>query len=212
MILCSRCNQSFPKAFFIKDNKVLKTCQHCRAYYITNLIKIKQYRIDNKENTKKYQHLYRENNQELKDKKKEYYNNNLPQQLLSFARRRSLKNNIEFSITKQDIINIFPKNNCCPIFKTKFTVGNKIHCPKSATLDKIDNSKGYTPNNIHIISYKANQIKNNATLNEIITIKNSLMCPIKNYKVNIKNKSYLWYGAKQRATKNNIKFNLGQYR
>jgi hypothetical protein len=37
-------------------------------------------------------------------------------------------------------------------------------------LDRIDNSKGYVPSNIAVISMRANMIKNNATLAELKAI------------------------------------------
>ena len=38
------------------------------------------------------------------------------------------------------------------------------------SLDRIDNSKGYVPGNIAVISMRANMIKNNATLAELKAI------------------------------------------
>ena len=40
----------------------------------------------------------------------------------------------------------------------------------SPSLDRIDNSKGYVPGNIAVISMRANMIKNNASLVELKAI------------------------------------------
>jgi hypothetical protein len=194
---CTRCRKFFPIKDFIKNNAILKTCNICREYIFLN-----------REYKRQYNKEYREKNRDLiKLKKKKYYNSNIPQQLLVFARRRARNRNIEFNITKEDIINIFPKDNCCPIFKTKFVVGEGVHCSESATLDRIDNNKGYVKDNICVISYRANQIKTNATLDEIIRVKNSLNEPICSEIVENRKKSYsMWYDAKVRSK--HIEFNI----
>jgi len=48
------------------------------------------------------------------------------------------------------------------LFRTTGTAGDN-----SPTLDRIDNTKGYTKDNIIIVSFKANTIKNSATIEEL---------------------------------------------
>ncbi len=40
----------------------------------------------------------------------------------------------------------------------------------SPSLDRLDNTLGYIPGNVQVISWKANQIKSNATLQELQAI------------------------------------------
>jgi len=47
---------------------------------------------------------------------------------------------------------------------------NRDQVENSPSLDRIDNSKGYVPGNIAVISMRANMIKNNATLAELKAI------------------------------------------
>ena len=56
----------------------------------------------------------------------------------------------------------------CPILGIPLKI-NKPRTPRdnSYSLDRIDNSKGYVPGNIQIISVKANNMKSNATLEEL---------------------------------------------
>jgi len=45
---------------------------------------------------------------------------------------------------------------------------NDGHCgPNSISLDRIVPSKGYTKENVRVISYKANTIKSNANLDDL---------------------------------------------
>lgn len=64
-------------------------------------------------------------------------------------------------IVKADIYRVWPKDNRCPVFKTPFVVGGDLNT--SPALDRIDSSKGYTPDNIQVISNLANAMKSSAT-------------------------------------------------
>lgn len=90
------------------------------------------------------------------------------------AKRRAKEKDIEFSIKLSDIPNI-PKK--CPILNIKLfpargEIGSGGHGRKgsknnSPALDRIIPEKGYTVGNIQIISQRANQIKSDATVEEI---------------------------------------------
>jgi hypothetical protein len=57
----------------------------------------------------------------------------------------------------------------CPVLGMKLESGEGrgCHLPSSPSLDRIDPSKGYRRGNIRVISYRANQLKSNATLEEL---------------------------------------------
>ena len=61
----------------------------------------------------------------------------------------------------------------CPLLEMELSYKSyegKV-CPSNyATLDKIDPSKGYVCGNIQILSYRANTLKNSATIDELKTI------------------------------------------
>ena len=76
--------------------------------------------------------------------------------ILEGAKRRAIKNNLKFNIKIEDIE--IPEY--CPIFKTKLEVG---HPHNALSLDRTDNLKGYTKDNVRIISRRANYIKNSGT-------------------------------------------------
>lgn len=84
------------------------------------------------------------------------------------AKKRAKKKNLEFSINTNYIKSIFPLDNICPILKKKFVFGeNFVMDDFSATIDRIDNNKGYVKGNIRIISAKANSVKNSLSIDEL---------------------------------------------
>lgn len=80
---------------------------------------------------------------------------------LSRARARARKKGWEFDITQNDLT--LPDQ--CPFFRKKFIMGHRDWNP---SIDRIDSSKGYVKGNIQIISAKANQMKSDGTLDDLI--------------------------------------------
>lgn len=78
------------------------------------------------------------------------------------AKSRAKARNIEFTITHSDIV--IPMH--CPILGMKLSF-DTVERDNSPSIDRIDNSKGYTPDNIQIISWRANYLKSSATLDEL---------------------------------------------
>ena len=132
------------------------------------------------DNRRAKQKAWREANREsLKIKKRDYYQSHYklitserdkakhkqdPRRgMLRNARSRANKKCLEFDLVIEDI-NI-PTH--CPILGIElFTGDDKVH-PGSPSLDRIDNSRGYTKDNVQVISDRANRMKNDATFREI---------------------------------------------
>jgi hypothetical protein len=78
------------------------------------------------------------------------------------AKRRARAKGLPFTITEADI----QVPEFCPILGVPLTiiVGENKYSP---SLDQIEPGKGYTPDNIQVISNRANMLKNNATVDEI---------------------------------------------
>lgn len=83
--------------------------------------------------------------------------------ILKEARRRARNKGLAFSLTSEDII--IPKT--CPVLGIHLNFGTDHVTPNSPTLDRVDNTKGYTKDNVCIISYRANRIKTDATEQEL---------------------------------------------
>ena len=79
------------------------------------------------------------------------------------AKRR----NIEFNITFRD----FSLPEFCPLLGIRLTYrgSGDFNSNERATLDRIDNTKGYVKGNVWIISRLANAMKNEATLTQLET-------------------------------------------
>ncbi len=90
-----------------------------------------------------------------------------PQQMLwQRARDRTKKSGLEFNISVEDIV--IP--DTCPYLGLPLQVfkGAPGGRPNSPSLDRINNEKGYTKNNIQVISQLANSMKASATKEQLI--------------------------------------------
>jgi hypothetical protein len=88
---------------------------------------------------------------------KQLYNN-----LKASAKRR----NIPFDLSPTDIDDIgIPLT--CPILNMPIFFYRDSVQPDSISFDRVDSTKGYTRDNLVIVSYRANKIKSDATLDEL---------------------------------------------
>jgi hypothetical protein len=90
--------------------------------------------------------------------------------LLNASKHRASLKKLEHTITFEDLKEIYPEDGCCPVFGFKLKFGNAGFREHSPSIDRIDSSKGYTKDNIQILSWKANRIKGYATVEELETV------------------------------------------
>ena len=142
---CIKCNLEKDEVQFAKNRNVCLICRNEQ---------LKRYRKDNSEAVKEQQKRYRLNNPE--------------KQMLKHARERSKQKNLPFNIEEIDII--IP--TICPVLgiPLKSGSGKGRMQPNSPSLDRIIPEKGYVRGNIVVMSSKANTMKSNATLEEIIKL------------------------------------------
>lgn len=76
-------------------------------------------------------------------------------------RWRAKKENRECTILPQDII----VPDFCPVLGIPLMAGGARD--NRPSVDRFDNNRGYTKDNIRVISYRANQLKRDATVDEI---------------------------------------------
>ena len=78
------------------------------------------------------------------------------------AKRRAKDRDQEFSLELEDIV--VPE--VCPVFLTPFVENT----PFAASLDRIDSTRGYVKGNVQVLSTRANILKNDATLEELVKL------------------------------------------
>lgn len=83
--------------------------------------------------------------------------------LLENAKTSARLRQIEFNLTIEDIV----VPNICPILLIPMKFNKKVLGDDSYSVDRIDNTKGYIPGNIGVISYKANRHKANMSKEDI---------------------------------------------
>lgn len=121
----------------------------------------KAYYAAHKEESKQRKKVFREKNPNYD---KEYMRAYPRERLLYFAKNRCKLSGLCFDITVEDVI--IPRY--CPYLGCELTLdgGRK---QTSASLDRIDNTKGYIKGNIQVISDLANRMKSNTTLEQLVT-------------------------------------------
>lgn len=84
------------------------------------------------------------------------------------AKKRARDKELEFDIEVSDIV--IP--NFCPYLGIEIVhqTGHGSRRDGSPSLDRIDSSKGYVKGNIIVCSWRANFLKSDATLNELLLI------------------------------------------
>jgi hypothetical protein len=154
---CSACKKqlplfSFSKNLAAKDGLQYK-CSFCDLEYQ------KQRRENNKEAVLEYGRAYQKNRR----KSFEYR----LQMLLNASKQRAKLKSREHSITLEDIKDLYPVDGKCPVFGFNLEFNDAGFRETSPSIDRIDSDKGYTKDNIQIISWKANRLKAYATVEDL---------------------------------------------
>lgn len=153
---CSMCKNMLPMEMFCKDKKKLSGfrayCKQCKA---------------------KHQQSFCERNPVMV----------ITARMARCARYRAKEKGLAFDIDADFVLSMVGKNaqfaSHCPLLGTPLSWsvyrgnGHKA-LPSSPSLDRIDSTKGYTKDNVWVISYRANSIKNNASHEELTLISRNL--------------------------------------
>ena len=109
-----------------------------------------------------YRQYYQERQESRKDYQKTWRRNNRAYKMWDNAKQRAKRQVLPFTITVEDIV--IPET--CPIFGTPL-IWSETPTNDMPTLERIIPALGYVPGNIAVISFRANRIKNDASLAEL---------------------------------------------
>ena len=101
----------------------------------------------------------------LREWEREKRKNNPEYYLWKSAKRRAREKNLDFDIEVSDII--IPQ--LCPLLNIPIIhkVGHKCRNPNAPSLDRIKNHLGYVKSNILVVSWRANFLKSDGTIEEL---------------------------------------------
>lgn len=107
---------------------------------------------------------WRANNSErYKQTSTAYLKNNPSWYLWRTAKARAKKYGLDFSISTSDVV--IPTQ--CPVLGIPLIPLSGKFAHNSPSIDRIDNKKGYVKGNIIVVSFRANSLKKDATIEEL---------------------------------------------
>ena len=153
---CSRCKEikvfeDFPRAGNAPTESQRRTA-YCKPCYVEHM----------REYYRRKPEQYRRLISRARARKAENPASNMWLRSRQGAKRRGL----EFTISVGDLE---PLPSHCPILglPLDYAVKGRTPQPNAASVDRVDNDLGYVPGNVRVISFRANSIKSNATLDEL---------------------------------------------
>lgn len=166
-----------------------------KSWYSENSSKIREYMRNwiakNRERRKTYSstsYSKISNNPELKQARYEkslaFKLANKEEMMVRAAKCRAKARGWECTITSKDIV--IPET--CPILGLTLITRVGFNDDHSPTLDRIDNTKGYVPDNVRVISRLANLMKNKATVEQLLLFCKNMPEYLKSSQQSINNK------------------------
>jgi hypothetical protein len=154
---CNKCKQYLDISLFsinaANKDKLSSKCKECDKEY------------QQKQRAKHYNYK-REYSREYERKRRKDFNYRL-QMLINASKQRAKQKGIEHTLTVEELKSIFPKDGICPILGIPLVFSTSGFSDNSPSVDKIDPSMGYTLDNVQVISWRANRLKSDATVEEL---------------------------------------------
>lgn len=88
---------------------------------------------------------------------------NIQRYLLRYAKKRAKEKSLECTIRASDI----PLREFCPILGVQLVKNRGQWAGNSYSLDRVDSTKGYVPGNVQVISWQANNLKSNLSVEQV---------------------------------------------
>lgn len=154
---CNMC-QEHKALFEFSKNKSSKDGLQYRCRSCDNTYQVNR-RNKNKEATLQY-------GREYQSRRRQNFEYRL-KMLLNASKQRAALKNREHTLTLEDIKELYPKDGKCPVFGFDLEFNSAGFRETSPSIDRIDSTKGYTRDNVQIISWKANRLKAYATVEDL---------------------------------------------
>lgn len=97
---------------------------------------------------------------------RQWRSNNLTRTMHNSAKNNSVARGLEFSIEISDIT--VPET--CPVYGFLLDTRSGKRNDRSASLDRVNNDKGYIPGNVVVISWKANRDKRSLSYSQVLSL------------------------------------------
>ena len=164
--ICKACVGISKKLYYLENKTALN--EKDRAYYTAHaaqrIAEARQYREENsKRILQQKKEYYLENVTKISKKAKKDRLSNPELYLLRGAKERAKKAGVPFALSKEDIS--IP--NACPVLGIPLVIGSGSFSNNSPTLDRLVPKLGYVPGNVNVISWRANSVKSDATVEEL---------------------------------------------
>lgn len=162
---CKICSKKRRKEYYDNNKeKVLKRHKVAREKY-TKSNKYKEY-------TKAY---YYKNREKILAKKRETYTRDLKtyfKGLISSTKQNAKNKNFEHNINRETLLKLYDsQKGKCRLTGVEMTyISGQGMVETNISVDRIDPSKGYTPDNIWLVCLQANQMKTNMTVKKLLEI------------------------------------------
>lgn len=88
--------------------------------------------------------------------------------LLQYAKKRAKQQGFAFEVTKEHFAQELPTH--CPVLGCALTYESAKQANNSASLDRVDPTKGYIAGNVVIVCWRVNKLKGDASLDELSKI------------------------------------------
>lgn len=98
-----------------------------------------------------------------RDRRNRSWKHHAAQVLMSNSKQRAKRAGMEHTLTLADIV--IP--DVCPVFDIPLKREDRVTWRNAPSIDRIDNTRGYTPDNIVVVSRRANLLKKDATVAEM---------------------------------------------
>ncbi len=95
-----------------------------------------------------------------------HLNKDYVERMWSRIKARAKRNGIPFDLTHSDISDLTMPITC-PVLGIPLRQERGRQTDNSVSIDRIDSTQGYTPDNVVIVSWKVNRLKSNASLDEM---------------------------------------------